>query len=151
MSEYYDLFKALHIVSVISWMVGMLYLPRLFVYHVDAAPGSDTSETFKVMERRLMKAIINPAMIASFIFGLLMLWIGFDLGIFTMADGWLHSKLLAVVLLAGARGAEQAPPGVRGGPEHPFDTLFPHPERGSDRADDHHRLHGDPETVLTHW
>ena len=104
MSEYYDLFKALHIVSVISWMVGMLYLPRLFVYHVDAAPGSDTSETFKVMERRLMKAIINPAMIASFIFGLLMLWIGFDLGIFTMADGWLHSKLLAVVLLAGAHG-----------------------------------------------
>lgn len=105
MSDYYDLFKALHIISVISWMVGMLYLPRLFVYHVDAAPGSDTSETFKIMERRLMKAIINPAMIASFLFGGIMLWIGFDIGMFTMADGWLHVKLLSVLLLGGAHGA----------------------------------------------
>ncbi|MDF1722116.1 MAG: protoporphyrinogen oxidase HemJ [Minwuia sp.] len=104
MSDYYDVFKALHIISVISWMVGMLYLPRLFVYHVDAAVGSETSETFKVMERRLMKAIINPAMIASFLFGIIMLWIGFDLGMFTLADGWLHVKLLAVLLLGGAHG-----------------------------------------------
>jgi putative membrane protein len=104
MSEYYDLFKTLHVISIIAWMAGMLYLPRLFVYHVDAAPGSDKSETFKIMERRLMKAIINPAMIASFIFGGLMLWVGFDSGFFTMADGWLHVKLLAVVLMAGAHG-----------------------------------------------
>src|SRR3546814_12329089 len=66
----YDLLKALHIISVIGWMAGMLYLPRLYVYHAAAAPGSELSETLKVMERRLLRGIINPAMIATWIFGI---------------------------------------------------------------------------------
>ena len=73
MAEYYQWFKALHIISVVAWMAGMLYLPRLYVYHADAEPGSDKSETFKIMERRLLRAITNPAMVSSFIFGGLML------------------------------------------------------------------------------
>ena len=69
----YEIIKSLHIISVISWMVGLLYLPRLFVYHADVPTGSVQSETFKVMERRLFKAIMTPAMVSSFIFGLWML------------------------------------------------------------------------------
>lgn len=72
LGEWFLVVKALHIVSVIAWMAGMLYLPRLFVYHCDAAPGSEQSETFKVMERRLMRAIMNPAMMATWLFGLMM-------------------------------------------------------------------------------
>jgi len=67
--------KALHIIAVISWMAGMLYLPRLFVYHCAAEIGSKQSETFKVMERRLLKAIINPAMIAAWVLGLSLIWL----------------------------------------------------------------------------
>lgn len=70
----YQWIKALHVIGVIAWMAGMLYLPRLFVYHAEAEPGSDKSETFKVMERRLLRAIMNPAMIAAWTFGLWMLW-----------------------------------------------------------------------------
>ena len=70
----YEWIRALHIIAVISWMAGMLYLPRLFVYHVDAKKGSKQSETFKIMEYRLLKFIINPAMIAAWILGGLMLW-----------------------------------------------------------------------------
>ena len=66
----YEWILVLHIVSVISWMAGLLYLPRLFVYHVDAAAGSELSETFKMMERRLLRAIMTPAMIASWVSGL---------------------------------------------------------------------------------
>lgn len=69
----YAWIKALHVISVIAWMAGLLYLPRLFVYHADAAPGSELSETFKVMERRLLKAIMNPAMISSVVFGLILM------------------------------------------------------------------------------
>lgn len=65
--------KALHVISVIAWMAGMMYLPRLFVYHADAAPGSDKSETFKIMERRLYRGITTPAMVATWLFGLAML------------------------------------------------------------------------------
>jgi protoporphyrinogen IX oxidase len=89
----YEWLKALHIISVIAWMAGMLYLPRLYVYHAASEPGSAQSETFKVMERRLLRAIINPAMIATWIFGLAMAWTG-DLWM----QGWLHAKL---ALLAG--------------------------------------------------
>nr|WP_314256454.1 protoporphyrinogen oxidase HemJ [uncultured Devosia sp.] len=92
--------KALHVISVIAWMAGMLYLPRLFVYHSVAEIGSDKSETFKVMERRLLKGIINPAMIASWVFGLWMI-IG---GWVSMSDGWLHAKLFFVLLLTGCHG-----------------------------------------------
>jgi putative membrane protein len=92
--------KALHVISVIAWMAGMLYLPRLFVYHAVAEIGSDKSETFKVMERRLLKGIINPAMIASWVFGL---WMVFG-GWVDMMSGWLHAKLFLVLLLTACHG-----------------------------------------------
>jgi putative membrane protein len=91
--------KALHVIAVISWMAGMLYLPRLFVYHCEAQKGSIQSETFKIMERRLLKAIITPAMIVTWILGLYLAWDG---GWF--AAGWLHAKLLLVVILSGVHG-----------------------------------------------
>ncbi len=85
--------KALHIISVIAWMAGLLYLPRLFVYHCQVKPGSEASETFKVMERRLYRAIMNPAMVASLVFGgLLMINLGAD----GRQEAWLQLKLLAV-------------------------------------------------------
>ncbi len=94
--------KAFHIISVIAWMAGMLYLPRLFVYHCEAEPGSKQSETFKVMERRLLRAIVNPAMIATFVFGLAMIWLmGWD-GF--RAAGWLHVKLALVLVMSGVHG-----------------------------------------------
>src|SRR2546421_6625437 len=95
----YDWIKAFHIIALIAWMAGMLYLPRLFVYHAVAAIGSPQSETFKIMERRLLKAIINPAMIATWILGL---WLAFDAG--WWAAGWLHAKLALVVILSGVHG-----------------------------------------------
>ena len=98
-STFYLWLKAVHVIAVIAWMAGMLYLPRLFVYHCDAPAGSVQSETFKVMERRLLKAIINPAMIVSWAVGL---WLVFDGG--WLRAGWLHGKLLLVVLLSGAHG-----------------------------------------------
>ena len=88
---------ALHIISIISWMVGLLYLPRLFVYHVDAELGSELSETLKIMERRLLRAIMTPAMIASWIFGI---W----LVVLTEAhlEIWFHIKLTLIVLLSAS-------------------------------------------------
>lgn len=91
--------KAFHVIAVIAWMAGMLYLPRLFVYHCDAEVGSKQSETFKVMERRLLQAIINPAMIATWVLGL---WLAWD-GAF-LKSGWLHGKLLLVLILSGMHG-----------------------------------------------
>lgn len=92
--------KALHVISVIAWMAGMLYLPRLFVYHSVTPISSDQSETFKVMERRLLRGIINPAMIASYIFGFWMVFGGWvDIG-----AGWLHLKLAMVLLLTACHG-----------------------------------------------
>ena len=93
-ADWYLWIKALHVISVIAWMAGMLYLPRLFVYHVDAPAGSPLSETLKVMERRLLRGIINPAMIAAFVFGGLMLVVQ------DWSQGWLHAKLLFVVTLS---------------------------------------------------
>ena len=92
----YEWIKALHVIAVIAWMAGMLYLPRLFVYHCDAEIGSKQSETFKVMERRLLKAIINPAMIVTWLTGLYLAWAGHWL-----SAGWFHGKLLLVLLLSG--------------------------------------------------
>ncbi len=91
--------KAAHVISIIAWMAGMLYLPRLFVYHSVAEVGSVQSETFKVMERRLLKTIINPAMIAAWIFGL---WLVYEGGFFR--SGWLHAKLLLVLIMSGLHG-----------------------------------------------
>ena len=95
----YEWLKALHVIAIIAWMAGMLYLPRLFVYHCEAEPGSKQSETFKVMERRLLKAIINPAMIASWALGLWLVWDG---GWY--ASGWLHAKLVLVLALSALHG-----------------------------------------------
>lgn len=92
----YMTIKSLHVVSIISWMAGLLYLPRLFVYHCEAEIGSDKSETFKIMERRLLRAIMNPAMIASYITGILML-IEMGEGIWEL--GWLHVKLASIVVM----------------------------------------------------
>ncbi|MGE4371936.1 MAG: protoporphyrinogen oxidase HemJ [Xanthobacter sp.] len=91
--------KALHVIAVIAWMAALLYMPRLMVYHSMAQVGSDKSETFKVMERRLLKAIANPAMIVAWAAGLYLAWDG---GWFV--DPWLHAKLLLVVLLSGMHG-----------------------------------------------
>jgi putative membrane protein len=91
--------KAFHVIAVIAWMAGMLYLPRLFVYHCDAPVGSQQSETFKVMERRLLKAIINPAMIATWVLGLILVWQGG-----WIASGWLHAKLALVIALSAVHG-----------------------------------------------
>ncbi len=92
--------KALHIISVISWMVGMLYLPRLFVYHSSSTIHSEMSETFKVMERRLLYYIMTPAMIVSWFFGL-WLFLGSGNISYYMMSGWFHIKLLMVILLTG--------------------------------------------------
>src|SRR5450432_2784570 len=83
-SNLYPWLKAFHVIAVIAWMAGMLYLPRLFVYHCEAEPGSRQSETFKVMERRLLRAIINPAMITSWALGL---WMVYD-------GGWISAHWL---------------------------------------------------------
>jgi putative membrane protein len=96
---WYDWVKALHILAVIAWMSGMLYLPRLFVYHAEAAKGSDKSETFKVMERRLLRAIINPAMGVTWAAGLWLAWHGF-----AFHGGWLHTKIALVVVMSGVHG-----------------------------------------------
>ena len=88
----YLVLKSLHVVAVIAWMAGMLYLPRLFVYHADSEPGSVQSETFKIMERRLLRAIMNPAMIAVWILGLWMAYLGN-----WWSTGWFIAKMLLVV------------------------------------------------------
>lgn len=92
--DFYLWLKAFHVIAVIAWMAGLFYLPRLFIYHTDAAPGSQQSETFKVMERRLLKVIMNPAMMISWVLGL---YLAYDGGWFT--SGWLHAKLALVALL----------------------------------------------------
>jgi putative membrane protein len=92
--------KALHIIAAVSWMAGLLYLPRLFVYHADTDIGSVRAETFKVMERRLLKAIMNPAMIATFGFGIWMLYLNPSL----LLEGWMHVKIVCVLAMAGCHG-----------------------------------------------
>lgn len=91
--------KSVHVVAIISWMAGMLYLPRLFIYHCDAPKGSQQSETFKVMERRLRDIIINPAMIVAWVLGLWLAWKGHFL-----QDGWFHAKLAAALALSAVHG-----------------------------------------------
>jgi len=95
----YEWIKALHIIAVISWMAGMLYLPRLFVYHCGTEAGSKQSETFKVMERRLLRLIINPAMVVTWVAGLYLAWSGH-----WFSSGWLYGKLLLVIILSGVHG-----------------------------------------------
>lgn len=97
--NHYLLLKALHIIAVIAWMAGLLYLPRLFVYHAGAAKGSELSETLKTMEFRLLRYIMAPASIATWLFGGLMLCANWD-GL-TAGAGWMHAKLTLVVLMTG--------------------------------------------------
>jgi putative membrane protein len=95
----YEWIKALHVIAVISWMAGMLYLPRLFVYHCEAEAGSKQSETFKTMERRLLRAIINPAMAVTWIAGLYLAWAGN-----WYSSPWFLTKLVLVLVLSGVHG-----------------------------------------------
>lgn len=92
----YMWFKAFHIMAVMSWMAGLFYLPRLFIYHHPVAVGSESSELFKVMEARLYRIIMNPAMMISWAFGLYLAWSGFQ-----MMGGWLHAKIAFVLLMTG--------------------------------------------------
>ena len=100
----YQWIKAFHIIAVIAWMAGMLYLPRLYVYHCAAEKGSVQSETFKLMERRLLRGIINPAMIATWLLGLWLAWNGPDSRYGWFASGWLGAKLVLVVALSVLHG-----------------------------------------------
>jgi putative membrane protein len=101
LTDWYEWIRALHIIAVIAWMAGLLYLPRLFVYHVDAEPGSTQSETFKVMERRLIRIIINPAMVIASIFGVLLM---FTPAVVDWSLGWVWIKLMALFGLFGLHG-----------------------------------------------
>ncbi len=98
----YPWVKAFHVVSMVAWMAGLFYLPRLYVYHCETAPGSVESERFKVMERRLLKQITTPAMIATWVFGILLV---LTPGVIDWTWGWWHAKLTAVILLSGFHGA----------------------------------------------
>ncbi len=93
--------KALHIIAVIAWMAGLLYLPRLFVYHCDVPAGSQSSELFKIMEWRLYRFIMTPAMIASFVFGIIL---ALTPGLIDWHAGWFYVKLVSVFLMAGVHG-----------------------------------------------
>jgi putative membrane protein len=95
----YNFAKIIHVLAIISWMAAMLYLPRLFVYHAGLEKGSNSSQLFKVMERRLAKAIMTPAMIAAWISGL---WLAYEAGFFRA--GWFHAKLALVVVMSGVHG-----------------------------------------------
>jgi protoporphyrinogen IX oxidase len=94
--------KAFHVIAMIAWMAGMFYLPRLYVYHSELKPGSAESERFKVMEQRLLRQIINPAMVATWLFGVMLV---LTPGILPWSAGWWHVKLAAVLLLSGFHGA----------------------------------------------
>jgi protoporphyrinogen IX oxidase len=100
----YAWIKAVHIIAVIAWMAGMLYLPRLFVYHCAAEKGSVQSETFKLMERRLLRGIINPAMLATWVLGLWLAWHVSDSRYNLLLPGWLWAKIALVLALSAVHG-----------------------------------------------
>jgi putative membrane protein len=100
MSDYYEWFKAAHVISVISWMAGMFYLPRLYVYHTKVEYGSESDKIFQEMERKLLRIIINPAMISTFVFGILLAYI---YGIKALGK-WFHIKMTAVLFLTMYHG-----------------------------------------------
>jgi putative membrane protein len=93
--------KAFHIIAIIAWMAGLLYLPRLFVYHAESKTGSEQSQTFKVMEQRLLRLIATPSMLASWVFGLILAFSG---AIDWWKDGWFHAKLGLVLMLSAFHG-----------------------------------------------
>ena len=116
----YQWIKAFHLIAAIAWIAGMLYLPRLFVYHCEAPKGSPQSETFKVMERRLLRAIINPAMAATWLIGL---WLAFESGWYRAP--WFQAKFVLVLALSGLHGFRALRQGLRGGPQCPSGALLP--------------------------
>lgn len=99
MADYYLTFKALHLIAVISWMAGLLYLPRLFVYHTHTLPGKEDYDRFLTMERRLLRGIMNPAMMVTFLLGIILMVITEP-----WHSGWFHAKLTLLFVLAGAHG-----------------------------------------------
>jgi putative membrane protein len=101
--NYYDLVRGLHIIAVIAWMAGMMYLPRLFAYHAAAAPGSEMDRTFQTMELKLYRIIMGPAMVAAFVLGLGLIWIDGTarLGWGFLARPWMVTKLAGVVFMIG--------------------------------------------------
>ena len=103
MMNYYDLVRGLHIIAVIAWMAGMMYLPRLFAYHAAAAPGSEMDKTFQTMELKLYRIIMGPAMVGAFLLGLLLIWIDGTarLGWDFLAKPWMVTKLAGVVFMLG--------------------------------------------------
>ena len=101
LAEHSDWIKALHVISVIAWMAGLLYLPRLFVYHCEVEPGSAEDLRFQRMERRLLRAIMNPAMVATYIFGI---GLAATPGLVAPSAGWFHGKLLGVLVLTAMHG-----------------------------------------------
>lgn len=101
LAAYYEWIKAFHVISVIAWMAGMFYLPRLFVYHAEKATvGSELDQTFQVMERKLLKLIMNPAMISTWFFGLLLI----GLGMLDFGSVWGWVKFLSVIAMTGMHG-----------------------------------------------
>jgi putative membrane protein len=99
---HYDLLRGLHILAVIAWMAGLLYLPRLYAYHTTAAAGSEMDLTFRTMERKLLKIIMNPAFILAWVFGLALIWVdGHIRGWGFLGQPWMIAKLAGVVFLSG--------------------------------------------------
>ncbi len=149
LSAAYPWIKALHVVAVVSWMAGLFYLPRLFVYHAErGTPGSELSETFKVMERRLIAAIMRPAMIATWVLGLMLAGIPgvVDWG----GSGWIYVKLTAVLALTVVPAlAGAAPARLRRRPEPGVGAHLPADERGSDAGAAGDRHHGGGQAVLS--
>ena len=137
--------KALHVISVIAWMAGMLYLPRLFVYHAEAEIGSIKSETFKIMERRLYRGITTPAMLATWIFRL---WMVFG-GMVDWSQGWPYLKAAFVIGLSGFHGFWGEISGTSPTTPIPSRAVLPGDQRDSDADDDRHCRRGDREAVLT--
>ena len=102
---HYNLWRGLHIISVIAWMAGIMYLPRLYVYHADAQPGSELDETFKVMERRLYFGIMAPAQVVAFLFGLLLIWAdGVTLGWDFLIQPAMLVKIVGIFVITGFHG-----------------------------------------------
>lgn len=101
LAEYYQVLRAFHFISLISWMAALFYLPRLFVYHSQARVGGEHSEALKVMEVKLSRVIMTPAMIATFVFGLSLAFVP---GVLSSPSGWFHAKFFCVLLMAGFHG-----------------------------------------------
>jgi putative membrane protein len=105
LAQHYDLLRGLHILAVIAWMAGMLYLPRLYAYHTAVTLGSEMDETFKVMERKLLRIIMNPAMVAAYLFGGLLIWADSEIrGWGFLLTPWMLSKIGGIVFLSGWHG-----------------------------------------------